>query len=215
MRKTISILALLIGPAAVSNMFPQGQVLWGNHFTGVTRARIYGVDPLAPTVALTGNSADGIPVGTTVYGGPLLAGTGFSLGLFLGNDAALAVASTTANEVNNTFRTGIAAGLANIFAYNDPTRVPGTSVHAQFRAWDNLGGTVTTWAQVMARGGEVPAGSSDPFAVGPLGGTFGGTVFNTPSTFGIRSFNLTVVPEPSLIALGALGLGALLLRRRK
>jgi hypothetical protein len=42
-----------------------------------------------------------------------------------------------------------------------------------------------------------------------------GMSFTIPQTTGIRSFQLTVVPEPSLIALGALGLGALLLRRRK
>jgi hypothetical protein len=214
MKKTIALAAVLLGSAAVSSLFAQGQVLWGNNFTGVTSARIYGVDPANPTLALRGNALNGTPPGTTVYNGPLLLGTSYTMGLFLGNDNAAAAASMVADHTQ-AFRTGNAAGLVGNFAYNDPTRVPGTIVSAQFRAWDNQMNTVTSWAEVMARGGEVPAGSSDPFAVGPLGGTHMGTVFNTPSTFGIRSFNLTVVPEPSLIALGALGLGALLLRRRK
>jgi len=206
--------AILIGSAAVSSLFAQGQLRWGNNFTGAVRAQVYGVDPLNPTLALRGNSAAGNPVGNTVYGGAFLSGTGFTMGLFLGNDSALAVANNVANATA-PFRTGTAAGLINIFGYDDPTRVAGTVVHAQFRAWDNQMGTVTSWAQVMAAGSQIAAGSSDPFSVGALGGVVGPTVFPVPDTIGIRSFNLTVVPEPSLIALGALGLGALLLRRRK
>jgi hypothetical protein len=73
-------------------------------------------------------------------------------------------------------------------------------------------GTVTSWAQVMAAGGAIAGAASDAFEVGPLGGG----VISPPQTVGLRSFQLTqAVPEPSLIALGALGLGGLLLRRRK
>jgi hypothetical protein len=88
---------------------------------------------------------------------------------------------------------------------------PGTlEVHVQFRAWDNRGGMVTSWAQVLAAGGAIAGAASDVFTVGPLGG-----VITAPQTQGLRSFQLTAVPEPSLIALGALCLGTLLLRRRK
>lgn len=77
-------------------------------------------------------------------------------------------------------------------------------------------GTVNTWAEVLARGGTLAGAGSDVFTVGPLGGVApDGTVFIPPQATGLRSFQLTMVPEPSLIALGALGLGALLLRRRK
>jgi len=85
-------------------------------------------------------------------------------------------------------------------------------VNYQFRAWDNQGGTLTSWSQVMAGGGSIPGGTSDIFVFTAPLALGGGT---PPLTTGIRSFNLTVVPEPSLIALGALGLGALLFRRRK
>jgi len=214
MKKTIALAAVLLGSAAVSNLFAQGQVLWGNQFTGALAARVYAPEANS-TLRLTGNAPNGIPVGTTVYTGLPLSGTGFTMGLFVGDDAASAAASMTAVQTG-AFRTGAAAGFVFAQTYSDPNRVPGTTgVNVQFRAWDNQMGTVTSWAQVMAAGAQIAAGHGDPFGVGPLGGPFMGMVFTVPSTLGVRSFNLTVVPEPSLIALGALGLGALLLRRRK
>jgi hypothetical protein len=217
MKKTIALAAILLGSAAVSSLLAQGQVLWGNQFTGSLQARVYAPEPNG-TTRLTGNAANGLPVGTTVYTGLPLQGTGFTMGLFLGNSAAEAAASQSALQTA-PFRTGGAAGFVLAQTYTDPTRLPGTAgVNAQFRAWDNQGGTVTSWAQVIARimaGGNQAAGAGDPFAIGNLGGVDNGVVTPVPSTTGARSFNLTIVPEPSLIALGALGLGALLLRRRK
>ena len=50
-----------------------------------------------------------------------------------------------------------------------------------------------------------------------LGGVDVDNAVHGPVTIltGLQSFGLYVVPEPSIIALGALGLGALVLRRRK
>jgi hypothetical protein len=108
-----------------------------------------------------------------------------------------------------TFRTGTAAGFVTAPAVN-PT-VPGVpengTAAVQVRAWDNNGGLVTSYADALAAGRA--AGFSDIFSVGPLGGT----LTPSPNIAGLRSFNLTQVPEPSVIALGALGLGALLFRR--
>lgn len=218
MKKTIALAAVLLGSAAVSSLFAQGQVLWGNQFTGALQARVYAPEP--DNRRLTGNVAApaGIPAGTTVYTGAPLSGTGFTMGLFLGNSAAEAAAATTALQTA-AFRTGGAAGFVFAQTYTDQTRVPGTAgVNVQFRAWNNMGGQVTSWAQVMAAvmaGQNIQAGFGDPFSIDPLGGPSGGVIVPVPSTLGARSFNLTQVPEPSLIALGALGLGALLLRRRK
>jgi hypothetical protein len=223
MKKTIALAAVLLGSAAVSSLFAQGQVLWGNQFTGALQARVYAPEPSDSTRRLTGNAPNGQPIGTTVYTGAVLQGTGFTMGLFLGSSAAEVAASQTALQTA-PFRTGTAAGFVLAQTYTDPTRLPNTSgVNVQFRAWNNLGGTVTSWAQVMARvmagDSQMQAGFSDPFTVGALGGLDNNQVppaiIPTPSTAGARSFNLTAVPEPSLIALGALGLGALLLRRRK
>ncbi len=83
----------------------------------------------------------------------------------------------------------------------------GTSVTLTVRAWDSTKGA--TYAAAVAAGGKY--GQSDPFTV-TLGG--GGSPPSTPADLvGLKSFSL--VPEPSTIALGALGAAALLLRRRK
>jgi len=218
MKKTSVIAAVLFGSATISTVLAQGGILWGNFFTA-THAPIYGVDPANPMQVRTGNppSPLGIPAGTTTYGGALLAGTGFTVALYLGSSASEVMANSSALSMQ-AFRTGAGAGYtaANLTA-TDPTRPPGTTgVNVQFRAWDNRGGSITSWSQVMAAGGQTAGGSSDVFTVGALGGSVPPDIFLTPATLGIRSFQLTqVVPEPSLIALGALGLGALMLRRRK
>jgi hypothetical protein len=217
MKKTALIAAVLLGSAALSSVLAQGTIQWGNFFTA-THAPIYGVDPANPLQTRTGNPPGpmGIPAGTTVYGGSLLAGTGFTVALYVGSSATEVMAQMTHLQ-SQGFRTGPGAGYtaANLTA-TDPTRPPGTlGVNVQFRAWDNQMGTITSWAQVLARQGNVAGGQSDVFTVGALGGSVPPDIFLPPATLGIRSFQLTAVPEPSLIALGALGLGALLLRRRK
>jgi hypothetical protein len=135
------------------------------------------------------------------------------MAIYAGSTAAEAMSSLTplANGTS-TFLTAAGVGFMNQRTATDPNRPPGTTdVNVQLRAWDNQVGTVTSWAQVMAAGGLIAGASSDVFTVGPLGG---GPI-TPPQTLGFRSFQLTQVPEPSLIALGALCLGALLLRRRK
>jgi len=207
----------LLGSAAASSLLAQGTIVWGNLFGAPTArvlvAPVYGVDPTgAPDARKTGNTATGVPAGNQTYGGALLAGTGFTLAIYTGGNAAEAMSSMT-HLGSAGFLTGAFAGLINQRTATDPNRPPGTTeVNVQLRAWDNRMGTVTSWAQVMAAGGQIAGGSSDVLVLtGPLGG---GAV-TPPQTLGLRSFQLTQVPEPSLIALGALGLGALLLRRRK
>jgi hypothetical protein len=198
----------------------QGQFLWGNNFAGLVRAPIYGLDLANPPVTKSGNTAMGIPPGTQTYAGPLLEGTGFTVGIYLGSDP-----FSTMAEIRDlgltTFRTGAAAGLTYALQAADPSRPPGTeNVHYQFRVWDNQGGVITSWAEVMAAGGQSGGTGVSDVAVftSPLGGVTVNPpgIFMTPATLGIRSFQLTSlsIPEPSVTALGAIGLGALLLRRR-
>lgn len=208
--KKSAIIAAVLAIGMVSS-FAQGTVRFVNNVTGNFRAQVYNVDPLAPTTPKTGNSAAGLPVGTTVYGGALLSGTTYTASLW---------SSTTADGVfvqqaTSAFRTGSAAGF-----WTEPATtaiadsVAGSTPFLQIRAWDNVGGTVGTWALATAAG--LPSGASAVFASGSLGGTSpSGDVFLTPAMTGLRSFQLTIVPEPGVIALGVLGLGALLLRRRK
>ena len=212
--------AILTGTVAVSDLLAQGQFLWGNNLPGTltaprTLAQFYGVDPNHPAEIRRGNSAAGLPAGTQIYAGPLLSGTGFTAAIYLGDDPASTLANSTPPAILGTgsFRTGNGAGLLFTLLAADSTRPGGTEgVNFQFRAWDNQGGTITSWSDVAASGGLVAAGSSD---VHVFDAPFGGGVILPPFTSGIRSFQLTCVPEPSLIALGALGLGALLLCRRR
>jgi len=223
MKTKLALAGLLLGSVAFSDLRAQGQLQWGNVLAGVF-APIYGVDPNNPMQPRSGNTATGVPPGTQTYAGPLLSGTGFTAAIYVGRTASEVMANntpppTTTNPVVSvgtaSFRTGAAAGRLATGGYTaSADNIPGgtAGVNYQLRVWDNQGGTITSWAQVMGGGGRIANGTSEILVFdAPLGGG----VLTPPLTTGIRSFQLTVVPEPSLIALGALGLGALLLRRRK
>lgn len=98
---------------------------------------------------------------------------------------------------------------------------PGQTVFLKIGAWLVKGGTTPAKA---ALGRETPGlthyGESGVVQTTVLGPTAGpGTVVFQSATGGnanrARAFEIVPVPEPSVMALGALGLGALLLRRRK
>ena len=219
MKRTTAVVALLFGSLAGSDLLAQGQFQWGNVLAGVT-APIYGVDPNNPTEIRRGNTATGTPMGTQTYAGPLL-GSGYTAGIYVGRTAAEVMANNTPPQVNGTasFRnssiTGAPTGRLVTGGFTaQADGIPGgtANVHFQFRAWDNRGGTITSWQQVMAMGGRIAAGQSEILVITVVLAFGVGTPLQTD---GIRSFQLTQVPEPSLLALGALGLGALLLRRRR
>lgn len=210
--KQISIITAILALAGTA--FGQGQMQFQNRVTAVSLfAPIYGVNPAAPTVRMSGMATTN--GGTVDYTGvPLLAGTGFTAGLYYGtNSTDTAAFGELATALFQTATTlpGIIRGPTTA-----PT-VPGITVNNtpgnfQIRAWDNRGGTLTTWAAALGANPPVATGHSELLANLPV------TVAPTTpvaSLTGLTSFNLTIVPEPSLIALGALGLGALLLRRRK
>jgi len=211
------ILAIVAALALPVSAFAQGtiaSITWANAIgtapNFVLYAQIYGLDPTNPTQPKEGNTAAGRPIGTTVYGGLPLSGTGFTVGLFFG-----AAGQPLDQRDTTVFRTGGAAGtwVTRTPGYTDI--LPGTAVTVQIRAWDNRNGQITSWTAVMADP-TIPQGVSGLLShvmggVDPLTGM----TFPVQQTLGLRSFQLTMVPEPSLIALGALGLGALLLRRRK
>lgn len=219
MKKNTLIAALLLTCAV--GAFGQGQVVFstraGNTPETLVFAPIYGVRALSPATQLRGNATTN--GGTVDYtGAPLLTGTGFTAALFgglstaVGNDERSPSLALVATAI---FRpVGTLSG--HVVPPTPPPGVPGVPGDSparatfQLRAWDNLGGTIGTWAAAMANP-ALPQGSSALFTVNaPLGAN----ATPPPNLVGLTSFNL-VVPEPGVIALGVLGLGALLLRRRK
>ena len=87
----------------------------------------------------------------------------------------------------------------------------------QLRAWDNRGGTVLTWDAAVADP-NVARGKSLLVLNYGLSGVDANNALRVPAAnlaaAGLHSFGLYIIPEPSVIAIGALALGALLLRRR-
>lgn len=223
MNPRVHLILLLIGGTAGSAL-GQGTIQWGNVFGDTLRAPVYGIYPDHPLCRLTGNTPTGIPAGTQDYGGaPLLAGTGFTMAIFVGGSEAEVLANNSYLG-SAPFRTGAAAGFVFSQTATDPFRPPGTTgVHVQFRAWDNRMGTVTAWTEILAAGGTIASGTSDVFTIDPLGGRDPfGLDHPTPQTTGARSFNLWLpaspdcpVPEPSIWILIATAAGLFLACRRR
>jgi len=213
MKKAL-VIALVV--ACAQGAFAQGTVNFVNNVTGVFKSLIYDVNPAAKDVQQKGQSASDLPAGSTVYGGPTLAGTGFTVQLWWAdgnvsdaNSLQLATAGTS------TFRTGGAAGIWTGTTAILPGQPGGAGTHvtAEVRVWDNQGGTILDWAtaQQRAASSQLKTGTSGLFGIDNIGG---GTA-TTPNLVNLQSFSLVQVPEPSTIALGiAGGLGLLFLRRR-
>jgi len=206
---TVIALATIISVSA----FGQGQINFNNRVIGSVVAPVYGVNSAAPQVRISGNATTN--GGSQNYTGiPLVAGTNFSAQVFYGpaGTAADALQPAAASTIV-PFRSTAATGG---FIMNQAAAVTlngvdfGQTGVIQMRVWDNQGGTITSWAAAVLRG-DVATGFSDVFNVAMAANPS----ITPPNMVGLTSFNLTVVPEPSVIALGALALGALLLRRRK
>jgi hypothetical protein len=216
------ILATLAVASFALPALPQGSILFHNLVGGSNpdtsiRAPIFGPEGNNPNsmVQLQGQSAtaSSFPAGSQVYTGDRLAGTGYTAELFGGplGAADMDLTASMGGRVS-AFSTGAAAGYFTAGVTAIINGVPaGSSARLQVRAWDNRGGTVTSWAQVLLDP-TILRGWSPAFDSRPTGGV-GVPPSSPPNMIGMQSFNLFVVPEPSVIALGALGLGALLLRR--
>jgi len=206
---TVIALATIISVSA----FGQGQINFNNRVIGSVVAPVYGVNPAAPQVRISGNATTN--GGSQNYTGiPLVSGSNYSAQVFYGpaGTAADALQPAAASTIV-PFRTTAATGgfIQNAAAAVTLNGVDfGQTGVIQMRVWDNQGGAITSWAAAVLRG-DVATGFSDVFNVAMAANPS----ITPPNMVGLTSFNLTVVPEPSVIALGALALGALLLRRRK
>jgi hypothetical protein len=104
------------------------------------------------------------------------------------------------------FRTGAAAGYWTATAVTINTVDATGNAFVQVRAWATASGA--TYEAALASG--TGFGTSGTLTVKPT------TAPDVPATLtGLTSFAIVTVPEPSVLALGALGGLALLLRRRK
>jgi hypothetical protein len=150
--------------------------------------------------------------GATIYpvllpDGATAKGASYSVELFINNmDPANKIGATmTLAESNGRF--ALSGGQTV------PGGAPGAIVNLIARAWDNTGGATYDTALIKgsstfkspALGGDVDGDPSTPPAPAPA------MVTGNPDGFQ----NIQLLPEPSTIALGALGVAALLLRRRK
>ena len=201
---------------------------------GQVYAPVYREDPNDPTHRISGSTPNGIPPGNTSYNGaPFIDGNqGISFVVTLWGRISTNVTGTA--EGNNleplengitTFRTNAPASFGGIWrpTDNNLSPLPGavTDAHRgtfQIRVWDTRGGTIKTWDEVMlAENNNVLRGYSDLFTVPwPLGGT---EFPPNPAPYlqGLESFNVFIVPEPSVVVLSLLGLagGLWFLRHRK
>jgi hypothetical protein len=108
-----------------------------------------------------------------------------------------------------TFRTSAAASFfVNPVDVTVPGIAAGESATLIIRAWDTAAGSFEA---------SLLQGESEALTITGLGGVnpTTGAIVPTPDLAGLQSFTLTLIPEPSTMALGILGAAALLYRRRK
>ena len=183
--------------------FAQGSINFQNR-TAIGKGRaIYGVSGSNPMAAAQGNDAD-------YSNRDKLTGTAYTAGLFAEKDGAWVLIGTSA------FRTTVAdAGLLQGVPVLKPDGFKaGSTVNLVLRVWDSK---ATSWEDVTKDSNAgLARGESLKISYGVGGDNNGSPVLQKNLLdSGLQSFGLYIVPEPSVVALGALGLGALLLRRRK
>jgi hypothetical protein len=204
--KTTVVLAMML---SMSWARGQGTINFGNSFSGIFRAPIYLPNPVDPCVSQTGQSALGLPTGTTVYGGALIQGTGYTMGLYAGpagtvdaNLLTLVTTTTFRTSTANSLPAGLVTTITNVVIPGIPA---GSQATLQIRVWENL----TDFTNALWRG------TSALFDSDLLGGTGPTGPITSPNTVGWASFSVysAACPEPTVIALGAIGVAMLWMLR--
>lgn len=133
-------------------------------------------------------------------------GSSFQAQLYIGPAGTTSASALTTNGVSGTpasLQSGAAAGYFNGGVRDIAGTTAGTIITAQVRAWSTTGGA--TWETA----GPNFRGESNLIQV-----TLGGGQTLPANLLGLQSFTVGI-PEPSSIALGLLGLGAIVLFRRR
>jgi len=202
MKKALLTLAAV---AMASSAFAQGTInFFNNNLTGATgtyRAGIFRDNDTAVRGDTKGDSTIG-------------AGAGFTVGLFTASNlttplATMTFRTTTAQEV-------FLNSVPDVAVTGTPA---GSTASLVVRAWSTAAGTYAAaladtangwqWGEQAftsrALGGPNPDPTSPAIPSPDMG----------PGFLGFEMDSNPIVPEPTTVALGALGIGALLLRRRK
>lgn len=228
------LLVTLVACVCAVSAFSQGSAItFNNGVPNAVVAPIFGpfADPLQATFGNVGAAANGapagFPAGTTVYTGAPLSGTSYfaelwgAAGANQPADSLQKLVTGAGTNATLTFRTANGQ-LGLVKTITSGVVAPGSAAGdvwtIQMRVWQNdtAGHPITSWDQLYANGnGAIVAGTESVLrgASNPFNVTLGVSPVNP---LGLTSFNIhTVVPEPSIIALGVLGVGALVLFRRR
>jgi len=194
MKKLLLLAALLLGTATG---FSQGNVVF-NNFAPNTNFRLWTNNAFGTASNLMANG-----------------GTHYRIGLYVSatnEGASLELVGTVGN-------TGLQPGY---FSGQNPFTLPapygpGTPINFQIRAWSVAGGASYADALTAINGGnlDIAIGTSAIGTVTPAGVGPAAPLFGTATGLLTRGFEIAPVPEPSSIALGLLGLGAIALFRRR
>lgn len=205
MKKALFVIAAV---AMGASAFAQGTIVFANR----------NIPTASGTGGGNGNGTYNVPIwemggaATSNGSGDLLGGV--TVGLFKA-DGTLVGTSLLRTDANSQF---FATGSQTLAV---PGVDPGATASLIVRAWQGPG----TFAEARTAGRQYMdevSFTGNAFTSRPLGGTppAGGLPITPPGMTGWgpeagTGIELTIVPEPSTIALGVLGIGALLLRRRK
>jgi hypothetical protein len=231
-KKIISFIVLALA-AGVPTALAQGTVIFSNRSgtsttaaPGQVYAPIYREDPADPTHRISGNTPTGIPGGTASYNGAAFVASGqgrtfvatlWALNTSVTGDAANNNLQQVLVNGSATFGSSTSGAIAGIWlAPTGPAAIPGATQQTdrptlQVRVWDTRGGAIASWDQLMlSENNEVLRGYSELFTVPfPLGDTQA-PPGAPPRLQGLQSFNLFIIPEPSIRALVALAAGCVL-----
>jgi hypothetical protein len=210
MKRSLLILSALCLPP---QLFSQGYIAFNNYGDGGSPiAPVYGPELNNPPAQKWGNVPNAYPPGTQSYTGAPLAGTSYSVeawysltpvsDVFALDSAALEVPGSL-----TTFYFG--GGFFETWPFLRNVTYSGGSpgVYLQVRAWDNAGGQYGSWNEAwnaaLAGSGRAVGWSKDFWQI-----VFPG-LGQPASLDNFESFNIFVVPEPSMVSL--LGLSSLFL----
>jgi hypothetical protein len=149
-------------------------------------------------------------------GGPIVdAPTGTKIGLFWGTDAGGAAGVEGKGRGTLSLPTTQISATAGVFLGGLVYPVSGGTDAGQ-RIWMKIAGWDASAGDNFAQSPHYGESAVVNVLLGPTPGP-GSVIFQSAAgtaTDRVKPFTITI-PEPSVVALGALGLGALLLRRRK